>query len=427
MSMSRVDWPDLPAEVRRVVADRTGAIRAAATSPAGINSAVAATLDTATGRVFVKGIPHQHPQVRTQRREAAINPHVAGVAPQLLWTVDTAGWSLLGYEHVPGRHADYAPGSADLPLVADAVRRLHRIPCPDIPLKRLSDRFAEFAGDRVDPALLIGDDLLHTDWAPDNVLINDRAHVIDWAWPTRGPAWADVAALVVRLIEAGHTAADADSWARREFPTWATAPPVAMRCFAEAKVRLWDQIIAADPAPWKMTMSEAARAWVGYLDRDSSVRSVRRRKPRCSSGSRRRSGGALIDCAAGQSELAHQHDRDEHENDDEDRDISATSRPRPCGFRPTTRRPVLILGTAHPPIAATSSIAPEAQASSVPIASARRGLRASVTPATSHGTLAASVTTAVSTATWLLTIRICRPAARTPPSVGVGGGASSPR
>lgn len=266
MSMTRVAWVDLPVEVRRAIADQTGQVHRAVTASAGINSAVAATLDTATGRVFVKGIPHDHSQVRTQQREAAINPHVAGLAPRLLWAVDIAGWSLLGYEHVAARHADYAPGTSDLPLVADAVRRLHRVPCPDIPLKRLDDRFAEFAGDGVDPALLVGDDLLHTDWAPDNVLINDRAHVIDWAWPTRGPAWADVAALVVRLMEAGHTTADADGWARTEFPNWSTAPPAAVRCFAEAKTRLWDQIITADPAPWKLAMAEATRHWVKFLD-----------------------------------------------------------------------------------------------------------------------------------------------------------------
>ncbi|WP_052397449.1 MazG-like family protein [Streptomyces sp. NRRL F-5123] len=50
-----------------------------------------------------------------------------------------------------------------------------------------------------------GDALLHTDFAPDNVLIADgRARPVDWAWPTRGEAWIDPSALALRLMEAGH-------------------------------------------------------------------------------------------------------------------------------------------------------------------------------------------------------------------------------
>ncbi|MGH3608727.1 MAG: hypothetical protein ACRDRD_11660 [Pseudonocardiaceae bacterium] len=42
-----------------------------------------------------------------------------------------------------------------------------------------------------DTSALQGDTLLHTDLDPLNVLINDTARVIDWAWPTCGAARED--------------------------------------------------------------------------------------------------------------------------------------------------------------------------------------------------------------------------------------------
>ena len=47
-----------------------------------------------------------------------INPHVAPVAPRLLWHAQAAGWDLLAFDYIDdARHADYRPGSADLPAV----------------------------------------------------------------------------------------------------------------------------------------------------------------------------------------------------------------------------------------------------------------------------------------------------------------------
>ena len=45
-----------------------------------------------------------------------INSFVQAVAPRLLWHDQAAGWDVLAFEYIVGaRHADYRPGSPDLP------------------------------------------------------------------------------------------------------------------------------------------------------------------------------------------------------------------------------------------------------------------------------------------------------------------------
>ncbi|CAG7642410.1 hypothetical protein [Actinacidiphila bryophytorum] len=121
MSMSRIRFEQLPAEVRQAVTDKTGAVHQAVTAPGGMNSGIASVLETDSGAIFVKGIPTDHPQVRAQRREATVAPHLPASCPRLYWHLALGGWSLLGYEVVDGRHADYAPGSPDLPFVEAAL------------------------------------------------------------------------------------------------------------------------------------------------------------------------------------------------------------------------------------------------------------------------------------------------------------------
>jgi hypothetical protein len=218
---------------------------------------------TADAALFIKGVPTDHPQARTQQREVAINPHLPPASPRLLWHEQVAGWDLLGYEHLVARHADYAPGSPDLPLVARALVELQNMPCPDIDLKRAEDRWSGYAG-AAGVEQLVGDTLLHTDLAPHNMLVTERAHLIDWAWPTRGAAWIDPAVLILRLMEAGHTAEAADSWARRRFPSWTAAPQASVAAFSEANARTWDEIARNDPQEWKKRMGHLAHDWLAY-------------------------------------------------------------------------------------------------------------------------------------------------------------------
>jgi hypothetical protein len=77
-----------------------------------------------------------HPQIKTQQREADINPYLPATCPRLLWRIVESGWDLLGYEH--GRTADFSPDSPDLPRVVTALAALARTLCPDIALNALT-------------------------------------------------------------------------------------------------------------------------------------------------------------------------------------------------------------------------------------------------------------------------------------------------
>ncbi|MBB4784415.1 hypothetical protein BJY27_005376 [Streptomyces rapamycinicus] len=266
MVTMRMHWEDLPAATREAVAARTGPIYRAATADKGLNSEIAATLETRAGRIFVKGLSCDHPRVWTQQRETAINPHVAPLAPRLLWTINDGTWNLLGFEYLDGHPADYSPRSDDLPLVAEAIITLSGVRAPvGIVLKQIEQRFADYLDSPDDAELLRGETLLHTDWTPDNVLIVDNAaRVVDWAWPTRGAAWIDAACWVVWLIAAGHTPSDAEQWAAKT-PAWSPAPARALDVFATAQQRLWAGIAADAPdVEWKQALAAAAGQWATY-------------------------------------------------------------------------------------------------------------------------------------------------------------------
>jgi hypothetical protein len=261
----RTHWDELSDGVRDAIESRVGAVTSAETAAEGLNSALALVLRTATSVVFVKGLRIGQPGCAAQQREAMINPHVLDVAPTLLWQIEIEGWHLLAFDHVDGRHADYSPGSADLPKVVAAMDALGRIPCPDLPLKEAERRWSDYFGDASARELLRGDSLLHTDFNPLNILIDEGStYIIDWAWPTRGAAWIDPACLVLRLMAAGHTAAEAESWAARTV-AWGTAPTAGVRVFADASRRMWREIARHDPQPWKQRMATVADAWAEHV------------------------------------------------------------------------------------------------------------------------------------------------------------------
>lgn len=174
--MSRTHWEDLSEGIHSAIQAQTGAVLRAHTVSEGLNSEIAAVLHTSTNKVFIKGLRSDHSRVWTQQMEAMINPYVVQVSPRLLWHIETDRWNILAFEHIEGRHADYSPGSDDIPKVVEAIRLLREVRCPDLPLKRAEQRWAPYMDDT---SALRGDALLHTDFNPLNVLINGTARIID--------------------------------------------------------------------------------------------------------------------------------------------------------------------------------------------------------------------------------------------------------
>ncbi|MGH3857684.1 MAG: phosphotransferase family protein [Pseudonocardiaceae bacterium] len=258
----RTQWGELPGTVRRALESAAGPVRGVEPISAGLNCGIAALLHTTTQTVFIKGLRSDHPRIATQRREAQINPYVAPIAPRLLWQLERDGWTILAFEHLNGRHADLTPGSTDLPKLAETLRRLGQIRCPDLPLRRLEDRWAGLVNDSA-LHLLAGDSLLHTDLNPYNILIGEQARIVDWAWPTLGAAWVDPACAALWLIAEGHTPPAAEAWAA-QIPSWTAASRHGIDAFTAASCRLWEQIAHDDPQPWKLRLHAAAQAWAEH-------------------------------------------------------------------------------------------------------------------------------------------------------------------
>ncbi|MEV6445111.1 hypothetical protein [Amycolatopsis sp. NPDC051716] len=262
-SMGTRDRAILPPAARAAVEAEVGEIRRVEPVASGLNSTFAAVLHTADAAVFVKGTPSDHPRVRGLHREVAIAPYLAGIAPPLRWHLDVAGWDLLGFDYLPGRVADLSPGSDDLAAVACTLARLGELEPPDLPLLRIEQRWTGLADD-ADLALLTGDHLLHTDLNPNNVLISDgRAWLVDWAWPTLGAAWIDLAGAALWLIAEGHIPAAAEAWAHT-LPAWNHAPAESLDTFVAVNARLWAQIADNDPQPWKLDIRNAANQWLTH-------------------------------------------------------------------------------------------------------------------------------------------------------------------
>ena len=290
--MPRMPWNDLPAPVRAAIERECGQILRVESLSAGRNSDFSAILHTTDGSVFCKGVAGvSGKREELHRHEVLINSWLPrAVTPRLLWILDVEDWSLLGFEHVPGHHADLSPGSPDLPLVLDAVNLLARelAVCPVL-LPQLANKITWMAGWRRlrhDPPKNLdgwsrchlnefvaweqcaadavrGTSLLHTDLHPLNILVADRARIVDWAWSRRGAGWTDAAHLVVRLIDRGHPPGQAERWAA-ETAAWSEAGDEDLTSFAVALLGMWTYLEFRDPQPHRRRLTEAARTWARH-------------------------------------------------------------------------------------------------------------------------------------------------------------------
>jgi hypothetical protein len=218
-----------------VVVGQVGDVTGAESTSNGSASDVATTLITPAGCVFLKA-SRLTKSDDVRRIEARVQPHLPPIAPRLLFHTETAGWLVLVYEHLSGRPANLAPGSVDLPAIARTLTDLSTTLRPALPVLPVELRWRPFA-ERGALALLRGNTLLHMDLTAENILVGDQVRIVDWAWPSRGAAWLDTAAWVVRMIQAGHAPAAAESWARR-VPAWSTASASALLAHAQIRTAL---------------------------------------------------------------------------------------------------------------------------------------------------------------------------------------------
>lgn len=288
--MPRLSWYELPDRVRDAVESQCGSVIGTVGALAGTNSDFVGTLHAAGGKVFCKAARVSSPGAWMLDNEVRVNLWLPDAAPRLLWQVETDGWRVCGFEHIDGRHADLAPGSPDLPLIADSVAKV-ACDVTDWPIAiqpieyrwrlRTWHEYQASPPDDLDPWVrknldrlvaieakgsgrLSGATLVHTDPVAANFLVDgDRVRIVDWGWPARGAPWIDTAFLVVRLLTAGHSPMSAERWAAA-VPAWSAAPPKAITAFAAFITGFWEHKNRTDPAPHQGTLTAAARRWTRH-------------------------------------------------------------------------------------------------------------------------------------------------------------------
>jgi hypothetical protein len=262
-AVPRYDWHQLPAGLRSAVEERTGRIMAAESVQVDGVSDLAAILHTDDGEIFCKGACGGT-GARQNRREAHLNPYLRAFAPRLRWHIEQDDWVLLGFDRASGRHADLAPDSPDLPLLATTLAAMSC--APPVPAAAPNAPAGAFWGTWVSPKLISGDTQLHTDVAPSNFLIDGATvTVVDWAKSCYGAPWIDTTLLAIRLVRAGHTPARAEEWAGL-VPAWRDAPPGAVTAFVKGMAKCYHQLAQPARPANLVELSAAAAQWSGYRE-----------------------------------------------------------------------------------------------------------------------------------------------------------------
>ncbi|GAA2852779.1 hypothetical protein GCM10010517_10530 [Streptosporangium fragile] len=112
-----------------------------------------------------------------------------------------------------------------------------------------------------------GDTLLHADLHAGNLLVGrGNARVVDWSLACRGAPWADITLLIPRLIDAGHTPAQAEQVASR-VPAWDSAPADTITALAATRALFAARMAGVGPAHLRarrLRTAAACQAWVEY-------------------------------------------------------------------------------------------------------------------------------------------------------------------
>jgi hypothetical protein len=235
---SRIDYDELPAEVRAWVERELGSpVVATATQAGGFSTGAAARVETAVGRrAFVKAVSDE---VNAQtpdlfRHEIAVLTTLADVPYRaaLRSSFDDGSWVGLLLDDVEGRHPDLHddtdiaataqvlvaqareltpdPVRLDVPTMADSVARWHdRV---EKALDRDPSMFPSwFVSESREMLRRLGslvarmpsDSWVHLDIRDDNLLVraDGSAVVVDWGMSRSGPSWLDQVLLAVHRAE----------------------------------------------------------------------------------------------------------------------------------------------------------------------------------------------------------------------------------
>jgi hypothetical protein len=266
--MGHLTWMNLPLHLRRGIANR---LNQPATqvkvreSIDGDSAGFTGTVVTRGGYVFIKAIQTADAAVSARRREVRTNRFLPGSAPRILWQLESMEWLVVAYEYVGGAPADLRPGSPDLVQVLAALREV---------TEHSTDQITQFESlaarwDRIAPwrtmlargsgtpwqrqrqqlfvdmeeytfdLLSMGTTVAHTDIHEQNIRTGPHgARLLGWGWCCTAPAWVDPAAVVVRLITAGHAPAQAEA-VMSTVPAWNAASADALTAFAVSLYGVW--------------------------------------------------------------------------------------------------------------------------------------------------------------------------------------------
>ncbi|MFF1868712.1 hypothetical protein [Kitasatospora herbaricolor] len=240
-SVGEAEARPLPEDVLHGLREQLGpfTFEGAGTGSPGVFSGV--VRPAGRGPLYLRAVPITANSGAEQRRGYLIAHRIAQVGPESFGEIYTARYRLILHEHLAGRRADLAPGSPDLPLVADYLRRS---------VSALSgDRIGEvgsiggalaadgswpllagLAHSNLDPRewdeinrlvtqdfaamRLDGPCVVHARLHPRNLLVAaETVTAVGWRAACFGPAWTDSALLIPHLVDAGHPPAAAENWA----------------------------------------------------------------------------------------------------------------------------------------------------------------------------------------------------------------------
>ncbi len=240
-SADEADAVQLPLEVLHGLGEHLGpfAFEGAGAGTSGVFAGVVRPDNGAP--LYLRAVPITATSGAEQRRAYLVAQRIARVGPGPFGEIYTAHYRLILHEHVAGRRVDLAPGSSDLPLVADYLRRSA--------VALTGDRVGEvgsiggslaaggswpllagLAYSNLDPRewdeinrlvtldfaamWLDGPCVVHARLHPGNMLVNaGSVMAVGWRAACFGPAWTDSALLVPHLVDAGHSPVAAEKWA----------------------------------------------------------------------------------------------------------------------------------------------------------------------------------------------------------------------